>query len=173
MVTLSDVPSGIEIESVYMRDSYSSSSWEEGSYAVWGDYYTFSVNAPYSGPFDFKMVSTSGLTIESLDVVEDYTAGQSGRMTESFNSAFSMKNGVDTNNTAERTIFFISVFGALWILVCVVAGFCIRRHKRRASLNNMDKMATAVDEPHQIAEIEVSVVDVESDDETMKPIGLQ
>jgi len=173
MITLSDVPSGIEIESVYMRDSYSSSTWEQGKYEQWGDYYTFSENTPYAGPFDFRIVSTSGLVIESMDVVEDYVPGKSGRMTESFDSAFSMENGVDSNNTAERSIFFISVFGALWCAVCVVAGLCIRRRKRRASLNQMENMATSVDESHQIAEIEVSVVDVESEDDTMKPIGVQ
>jgi len=171
MITLSDIPSGIEIESVYLRDS--SSIWEVGKYEMWGDYYTFSENAPYSGPFDFKLVSTSGLVIESMDVVEDYVSGKSGRMTESFTSAFSMEDGVDTNNTAERTIFFISLFGALWCAVCVVAGLCIRRRKRRASLNQMENMATSVDESHQIAEIEVSVVDVENEDDTMKPIGVQ
>jgi len=175
MITLSDVPSSIEIESVYMRDSLTSSEWQQGNYQqTWlGNYYYFNENPPFKGPFDFKIVSTSGLTIESEDVVEDYSPGKSGRMTESFNDAFTMDDGTDTSDPVERTLIWITVFVLAWIGVCVVGVMCHRQRKRRQSLSQMEKMSTAVDESHQVAEIEISVVDVESEDETMKPIGVQ
>lgn len=172
-VLLSDVPSSIEIETIYMRDSLSSSTWMEGQYQQWDGSYVFSENPPFTGPFDFKMVSTSGLTIESQDVVEDYTPGKSGRMSETFSAGFSMEDGTDTSNPMERTMIWTTVFVLAWIGVCVVGIMCHRQRKRRQSLNQMEKMSTAVDESHQVAEIEISVADEESEDETMKPIGVQ
>lgn len=173
-VELSDVPSGIAIESVYLRHS-SSSTWELGEYHQWGDYYSFHESAPFDGPFDFKMQSTSGLEIESLDIVEDYTTGKSGRMTASFDSAFTMEEGSDMSDPVERAITWIVLFGLAWCGVCAVAVLCQRKRRKRASLSEMEKMSTAVDEAHQIAEIEISVIedDQESEDDTMKPIGAQ
>jgi len=171
-VELSDVPSNIAIESVYLRHS-ASSTWELGEYHQWGDYYSFHETAPFDGPFDFRMVSTSGLEIESLDVVEDYTAGTSGRMTASFDAAFTMEEGSDMSDPVERVITWIVLFGIAWCGVCIAAVLCKRKNRKRASLSAMEKMSTAVDEDHQIAEIEISVIedDVESEDDTIRTIG--
>jgi len=174
-VELTDIPNGIEIEAVFMKHA-SSTSWEQGANQLWSasSVWSFHENAPFDGPFDFKMRSTSGLEIESEDVLEDYTPGKSGRMSQSFDSAFSFEEGSDLSNPIERVLTWILVFVMAWCAVCVAAAFCMRKRQKRQSLSEMEKMSTAVDETNEMNEIEISVIDAaESGDETVRAITTQ
>jgi len=148
----------------------SSSSWERGANQMWStlSVWSFHETAPFDGPFDFKIQSTSGLVIESEGVVADFTPGTAGRMSQSFDSAFSMEEGADMSDPVERVLTWVTLFVVAWCAVCVAAVFCMRKRQKRQSLSEMDKMSLAVEETN---EIEVSVIDAaESGDETVKAI---
>lgn len=160
-IELTDIPSGIEIESVWMKHA-DSSIWEEAAWQSWAtSVWSFYETAPFEGPFDFRMRSTSGLEIESIGVLQSYTGGESGRMSETFDSGFSVEEGSDMSNPVERALTWVTIFIFAWCIVCVAAAFCMRKRQKRQSLSEMQKMSTAVDETHEMTpnEIEVSVID--------------
>jgi len=150
-VDLSDIPSGIEIESVWLRQFYSA-EWQQGAYHKWGGYWTFNQNPPMDGPFDFKLVSKSGLEIVSEDVVEDYSPGKSGRMTQSFDGAFTAEEETESNDLLRRVTPFLVIFVALWVIVCLVGALWLRKRRQQQKAIDAEMMRTtqAADEAQRI-----------------------
>jgi len=76
-VTLS-VPSGVTVTKLMMKDS-TMSSWEEGV-PEW-IYYKFTGHTPYTAPFHFKVITSSGQEYTGYNVITSINAGDSGEVT--------------------------------------------------------------------------------------------
>jgi len=165
--SLSNVPSGISIESVRMKHS-GSNRWETGVYKTWsGGYYQFSKNTPFSPPLSFKIKATTGQELTGYNLLDSYSAGSSGTLSGSFSSAFSFEDGdgAESGGASSWTLWFAVAMVVLLVAAAAVF-FVIRRRRTSAKMFFEDSKGIQVaDDEHLKTEGADSTAVLEADEE--------
>merc|ERR1719242_216268 len=125
---LSNIPSGITIESVSMKHA-NGHVWEKGTVACDGSYYSFHETAAFAAPLSFKIRATDGQELIAEDLVPTLESGSSGTMDGVFTTHSAMNNGLNgakEDGTDSDDLEIPTLAGIpLWGYILGTAGCCL------------------------------------------------
>ena len=143
---LSGIPNGVSISSIKMKHNNivswvaSSSNWGTATNPIYG----FGCGSnPCSAPFDFKVESSDGQSIESYSVITTKAADASGTMDQAFGSGYT--EGDDDDDKMPWTTWFAIITSILVVIAIIAVIVYCRKNKQKKEVTFDAKDANAIE----------------------------
>lgn len=129
-VVPSEIPSGVTIKSLEMKDSQMS-TYELGTFE-W-DYCKFTKYVPYKGPFTFRITTTGGSVTTTSNVLSSTGVNVGDYGYANVGSAYGASSDT-TNNTLDWTAWFAIIICSLLFIACIVGIVIYMKRKNKGDV---------------------------------------
>jgi len=165
---------GLTVTALRMKGS-TMSSWEVGV-SQWG-YYHFSDNTPYSPPFSFQAMLSTGQIVEGTNVISTGYTGESGTIYVS-SAMETADNMVNDDDQKHWVWIVVEITLTVSLVLCIVLIIYVMVNKKAAVIESNDTVKLKEDQQieirgseDQMIELEESIEECDGDMTTIQVSG--